>query len=998
MTSNRSLRRSLIAAAAIAALAPSAPAATYEWDIGNLSSAGVPLTLLPADILNIGAGNYKYVDTGLTTQGTVNWIDNLYFVGGNTIGNSGLWNSSTDASLNNSGGGGAFVNSGTFAKTGGTGSTSINGGISFTNSGTIDAETGVIAFNSGLNTFNAGSQFIGAGQVQLNSSAAFNGSFTSQNLQLLGGVYTGTGALINGTVNWAVGRFDGDWTVAAGSTLNLQPGNYKYLNASLTNQGTVNALDILWFQSGAVLTNQGQFNLQGDYSLQNGGGGGSFVNSAGFNKTGGTGTSTIAGGITFVNNANQAIQAQSGVINFASGVVTFEAGTRFTGAGQVQITNNASFNGAFTSQNLQLVSGVYTGAGAVINGPVNWYTGYLAGDWTVAAGTTLSLQPGNYKYLNATLVNKGTMAVADNLYFVNTNALTNQGLYDLQGDFGLQNGGGGGLFVNAGTLTKSSGTGTSTIGGGITFVNNANQAIQAQSGVINFSSGAVTFDAGTQFTGAGQVQITNNASFNGAFTSQNLQLLAGTYTGTAAVINGPVNWTTGYFAGDWTVAAGTTLSLQPGNYKYLNATLANKGTMAAADNLYFVNSNALTNQGLYDLMGDVGLQNGGGGGTFVNDGLFAKSSGTGASAVGGGITFVNNGEIRASTGTIQFVGGANQFNDGTRFTGSGQVGVASNATFVGGFTTQNGNLTLSNGTFTGGDGSAGSRAVANGNLNWATGTLAGNWQVAAGQTLTLQGGNYKYLNAALTNSGTIAATDTLYVENGKTLANQGTYDLRGDVGVLNNGGGGNFVNTGLVVKSAGAGISTIGNGIAFDNAGGTVDVRTGTIRMPDGFTNQGTLKGAGAYAANVLTNAGHVAPGSIGAAPSLLTLDGNYVQTGAGSFDVGLESLGSFGSLLVNGTANLAGALTLDCVGSCIFSAGTELVVLQSTGDLIGTFGSLSASGFGGGAFSVVYTGNEVLLEITQGTVAAVPEPASCAMMFAGLAAIGFVARRRRPR
>jgi len=991
----RSLKRSLLGAAAIAALAPPALAAGYNWNIGNFSSSGVPGSLGTADTLDIGYGNYKYFDTGLANAGTVNWVDTLYFLNGNTVSNSGLWNAIADSALADGGNSGNFVNSGIFRKSGG--STTTIGGIAFTNSGSIDAQVGAIVFAGGNATFNAGSQFTGAGQVQVTNNAVFNGAFNSQNLQLLAGTYTGNAAQINGSVDWVTGVFAGSWQVAAGQALNLRPGNYHYLNGSLANAGTFSTQDTLYFLNGNTLTNQGLTDLQADAGFGDGGNGGTFINQGSLRKSGGTGASNVSG-IAFVNAAGGVIDVQTGSLNFASNNASFNAGTHFIGAGQAQVTSNASFNGAFDSQNLQLLAGTYTGNAAQLNGSVNWVTGSFAGSWEVAAGQTLKLQTGSYHYLNGSLTNRGTMAAQDWLYLQNGNTLTNQGLYDLQVDVGVNDGGNGGNFVNNGVLRKSGGLGSSVVTG-IAFTNNGE--INAQTGSINFAGGSLRFNGGTAFTGTGSVLVSTNASFVGAFaTAGNLTLAAGNYVGgdgtpgSKGVMNGDTKWTTGALTGAWELAAGRTLTMQPGNYHFVNGSVSNLGTVAAQDWLYLQNGNTFTNQALYELQADVGLNDGGNGGNFINNGILRKSGGAGSSVVLN-IGFTNNGEINAQSGTINFAGGALRFNQGTAFTGPAQVLVSGNASFVGAYTTAN-NLTLASGSFIGGDGTPGSKGVMNGNTNWSTGALAGSWDVAAGRTLTALPGNYHYVNGSVSNHGTLLAQDTLYLQNGNTLANQGLVDLQGDVGVADGGNNGHFINTGLLLKSAGGGTSSLAQIDFVNAAGGVVDVRSGTIQLPGNFNNGGTLKGTGAYGSNLLSNAGHVAPGSIGAAPGLLTVNGNFAQGAPGSFDVGLQDLGTFGQLWVNGTASLGGTLEVDCFGSCSFSAGTELVILHSTGALSGTFGPLTTSGFAAGAFEVAYIGNDVVLRITQGTVAAVPEPASYAMLLAGLGALGFIARRRR--
>jgi len=169
----------------------------------------------------------------------------------------------------------------------------------------------------------------------------------------------------------------------------------------------------------------------------------------------------------------------------------------------------------------------------------------------------------------------------------------------------------------------------------------------------------------------------------------------------------------------------------------------------------------------------------------------------------------------------------------------------------------------------------------------------------------------------------------------------------------------------------------------------------GTIQLPDNFLNPGTITGGGTVKTNTLTNSGHIAPGNgVGA----LTLAGNFVQAGAGVLDIQLGALGAHDLLTVTGTASLNGGLALSCFGDCFYAVGSEITILDSVGDLSGTFaGALTLSGFATGAFNVVYDYDHDLVKLVAiEEVTPVPEPETWAMLLAGLGVVGFAARRRR--
>ncbi|MBC7377237.1 MAG: PEP-CTERM sorting domain-containing protein, partial [Burkholderiaceae bacterium] len=413
-----------------------------------------------------------------------------------------------------------------------------------------------------------------------------------------------------------------------------------------------------------------------------------------------------------------------------------------------------------------------------------------------------------------------------------------------------------------------------------------------------------------------------------------------------------------------------------------------------ADTLY-LSSTAIANSGLFDVQGNLNLNYySGSQPSFTNTGTVQVA--TGKTLTLGSIALVNNGgTLNAAAGaTINYGGGSAIFNNGTVFGGAGTHLVTNNASFFGSFTAQN--LALQSGTFTGGDGvTPGSQAVLNGHVAFTGGQLTGNWQVAPGQTLTAKDGSSKFIaNATLTNQGTLAwqSGDTAYLSS-STLINQGKVDLQSDALMqYYSGSQPAFVNSGLLVKSAGTGTSNLST-VVLSNTG-TIEVQTGTIHLPDIFANAGALTGTGTLQSSALTNDGHVAPGSgIGT----LTLAGNYQQSALGFLDTQLQNPTSSDLFLVSGNATLGGTLALRCFSNCSFAVGDEVVILDATGSLAGTFANVTLDGFKTGAFTVVYdlAGSRVLLDVTQAVTAAVPEPQTWALLLAGLGVVGFTARRR---
>ena len=985
---------------ALAALPAGAQAATYIWSGGNyVPGTTSPTPLLAPDVLSITSGSNKFfVGTSFSNQsGTVDWqAGAIFFSNGSTVTNQSLWKASGGnvSLIYNGGAASTFSNSGTFRRSA-AGTTSV-GSVRFTNSGVIDAEVGTIAFNGGDAEFNAGSSFTGAGTVQINSDAAFNGAFSSSNLDFEGGTFTGIGASLSGTADWSAGAFAGGWTVTSGSTLTLVSGSNKLVNgANLTNNGTVAwQAGALFFSNGAAVTNTALWNATGNNSLNyNGGAAISFTNTGTFRKSGGVGNTTV-GSVGFTNNGGT-IDAQTGTIVFTGGDATFNAGSSFTGAGGVSIASNAVFNGAFSSANLSFDGGTVTGNGAALTGTADWTGNTLSGDWTINGGSSLVVLSGSNKLMNAAAITNngsidwqgGALFLANGSQLVNNGTIANAASSSMNANGGavstVTNGATGLIRVDAGrTLSVQN-----------TFVNNGGTL--TADGTIAYNDGTATFNTGSVFNGAGVNAINSSAGFNGAISSTNLSFNGGTVTGGAAALSGTATWTGNTFAGGWTLTNGSTLAVTTGSNKLMNgAGFTNNGVLDwRGGALFLANASALTNNGTIDYSSSSSLNaNGGAVSTVTNNGLMRVAAGQTVSVSN---TFVNNGGgTLTANGTFNFNNGDAVFNSGTVFDGAGTNAINSSSAFNGAISSAN--LRFNGGTFTGG------AAALSGSAEWAAGTFSGNWSTTAGTTMTvLTGANKLMSGASFTNGGELVwQGGALFLSNGTALTNTGAIDFQTDTSVNNNGGAASsFTNNGLIEKTAGAGTTTLANGIAFDN-NGTINVLSGTIALPNAFTNDGVLGGTGRFASSALTNAGAIAPGAPGAAGTL-TLAGSFAQAASGALRIQLASSSSADLFNITGSAALGGTLSLSCILGCAINDGDSFVILDSAGPLSGVFANITTSGFRSGfQYQVVYdyTADLVRLDIIDAGMAAVPEPANWAMMIAGFGLAGAAARRRNKR
>ena len=783
----------------------------------------------------------------------------------------------------------------------------------------------------------------------------------------------------------------------AGDTLQINTGGNKiFSGVTFNNQSQVDwNADSVFLQSAAVINNGGLWDAHGDFVLvYNGGVLPTFANTGILRKSGGAGALTI-GAIRFVNSGT--LDAQSGVIDFNGGNATFDAGSVFTGAGSSTITSNAAFNGTFTSANLRLVGGTFTGTSAVINGHVDFTGGTVTGGWGIANGQSLRALDGGNKILsNADFTNLGTLNwdTANSLFLQSATVLDNQGTIAVNESMSFVNNGGVlSRLVNDGTLRVAAGK-TATMGA-IEFVNNGLIDVL---GELRLNGNNAAFNAGSQFTGSGVVAVNSNATFNGSITaSPTLSFRAGTFTGANDfVIGGNPEWTGGTVTGQWTIAAGQLMTARDGGNKILgNADFTNLGTLNwdTANSLFLQSATVLDNQGTIAVNESMSFVNNGGVlSRLVNDGTLRVAAGK--TATMGAIEFVNSGLIDVQ-GVLNFSGNNATFNDGTEFTGTGVSNVGANARFVGSIESQN--LRLSAGTQVGGDGTAGSKAILHGSTEFTGGAVTGHWDIAAGATLDARaGGNKILLTATLTNKGALnwETSDTWFLQSNADVLNQGTIAFETDNAIAYNGGAiGSFRNEGLIVKRGGSGTTSIGNNLGFVNAaGGIIDVQTGTLALPSNFGNDGTLMGTGTFASNAITNNGRVAPGaSIGT----LGISGAFTQSATGTLDIELENLTSFDLLTVSGITTLDGTLALHCFGSCVFDTDDEITILDSTGNLLGEFAAVSYFGFGMGEFEVIYDriNHDVILR-ALGPTSPVPLPAPFWLLVGGMALLNWRGRR----
>ena len=370
---------------------------SLSWTGGTMTGAGATV-VTSGGTLSITGNFDKSIDQRvLTNAGTATWtgIGGLRLSNGAALNNAGTFTAQSDASIVWNGGATMQVtNSGTFVKTGTTGTTTFGANIGLANTGTVDVQSGtltiggggassgtfntsagaVISFSNGTYTLNSGTAFTGAGVSRITgatltvSSGAADTATVTGTLELSSGSLTGSGTLTatTGTVRWTGGTMSGAGVTKTGPSgaLLISGANDKFIDQrTLLNSGAATWTDgTLKLSNAANVTNSGLFNVQSDRSVVwNGGSSVGFSNAGTFVKSGTVGPTTFGSNVAFANSGT--VDIQSGIINlsgsYAPGsaallnvkLAGLTAGAQF---GQLNVGGSATINGAL---NVNVASG-----------------------------------------------------------------------------------------------------------------------------------------------------------------------------------------------------------------------------------------------------------------------------------------------------------------------------------------------------------------------------------------------------------------------------------------------------------------------------------------------------------------------------------------------------------------------------------------------------------------------------------------------------------------
>ncbi len=903
------------------------------------------------DIINFGdltTNNSQYDVAGTLTFQGGGTID---LTGANVLAGGGLYDFSVNTDLTED-----TVASGT------TVSVTSGSALSLTNTvvdGTLIAETGASVTYGGTLT--------GTGLFE----HAVQGSTLSSTIDVSKLTNSGRLILSGGTVASADFVNSGNLDIVLASTVN--PGS----SGTFTNSDTVDIQNGIGLTFGAgVLANSGTIDLNASGTLSIAGGtldlgAGGAVDGSGQARF--SGNLNIGTGVTFTLSSTEFvfeggdITGPGALIN--QGYVGFEAdgaiGVAFTNEGtlsidgasvtasEIELTSSGTLtlDGSSSDASLADSSGVLLNAGLVsLTAGIGSLSATTVSN---ASGATISVDDGATLRQDGggTFLNAGEIALSGVLEITvgeaaNTGALTfTAGTLDLSG---------GAVFDQTPDLTLSAGSeivldnstltgaGTLSIGGSVAFANNGVLALTAvNSGSVSTSNNRYDVSGSLATEGAGSIDLVGS------------KVLAG---GGAYSFSNDFDLTTD------TVAVSTTVSALSGSTMTVSDTTVD-GELIAASGSAVVFGGDVTGAGSFDhaaagstLSATIDVS------TLTNSGALELSSGTLAS-----LNIENSGLLDVTASAVADPGaGGTLRNSGTIETQNGQV-----LTFDNGLLAHSGTIDLN---------TTGTLSVANGTFDVAAGSVftgsgqarfAGDFNIGSGVTFTLStakflfeggdiAGDGTFVNqsdvnftsdaaiaGAFTNNDSISIANASVTANDIGLSSGGTVSLDGTVfdAALTDSSG-SLLNAGLVAVTAGTAsllATTVSNA-----SGGTISVDDGATLQQDGggtFLNEGDIALAG-----VLELAG----GETSNTGALTFTSGTLELSGGAVFDQTPNLTLSAGSEIVLDDSTLTGAGTLSISGSVAFAnnGALDLTAVNSgsvttSNDRYDVSGSLATDGVG---------------------------------------------------
>jgi len=941
---------------------------TSFWTGGTMGSATAPggITQVPSgntlNILGSTAPQSLTQTRQLLNNGTVSYggigANTLTMSGGTTITNNGTFNLTNNSIINNSPAGSAVIeNNGTFARSSGSGGSTVEPRVENNNGATLSLITGTsvglfgggtadgaYSISSGATLTLVGGTFTvantstvtGAGTLAIDGATVDAGpgvDVTWTNVTLSSGTMTGAGTMhVSGNFNWIAGTISGSGAKVLDSTSTptisctaggcLLDGATLQLQASATYSASSPTL--VFCNGASLILDAGKtLNITNDGDIHSGCGAASSIINGKIWKHTTSGTSTlgvpmtlsgtstvdvdtgtlqfghdasVASGATIDVAAGRTIEVIGGVFLFNSGAVSMPGSGNFqVSAGTLRVPTGVTMDLLnVTLQQSMYGSGVIDGGGTLIlSGTSSWTGGTMSGSGTTVIPAAMSLGISAPVTLDRTLQNGGTLNVSGDIT-------------------------GSGTIDNGGTLNA-----LADLTLGVT-VNNSGQVV---------TSNALSLAGGGTHTGSFSVTTPGSLSFTSGTHSMSGGSIGG--TGTLAISGADVTVGSPFSLGALSVIAGA-------------ATLDANGSVDA----FTMTGGTLGGNGI------LTLNNGGtwSGGTMSGSGMTvnpaAKTLSISAPVTLDSRTLQNGGTLNVSgdiagSGTIDNGGTLNALADltvGVTVNNSGQV-VTSNALSLAGGGTHTGSFSVT---------TPGSLAFSSGTHSMSGGSIGGTGTLAiSGADVTV---GSPFTIGALSLTGGTATLDAngsadAFTMSGGTLGGSGIL-------TLNNGGtwsGGAMSGSGTTVNPATKTLSI--------SAPVTLDSRTlqndGTLTVNGDITGSGTIDNVGTLDAvadltigTVVNNSGLVVTSNALSLAGGGTHTGLFGVTSPGilSFSSGTHSMSGGGSISGTGTLSFSGATaTIGVpvnVGALNLSAGTATLDANGSADAFTmTGGTLGGSG-----------------------------------------------------
>ncbi len=685
-----------------------------------------------------------------------------------------------------------------------------------------------------------------------------------------------------------------------------------------------------------------------------------------------TGTGTL--NLTGINSYSAGTTINGGTLNFGapsamptSGNTTVNAGARLT----LTTQGAGTFSFGAPGQHVTLNGGTLE----FDNTPApNFSRTSLAADVAIGSDSTISTNGGPYAVAeidgaisgtaqlgvngwvaldNANPFTGVTRIVGGGLLLENSNALAHSTLSLAAGDTGV---------LSFRSLTSA------TFGGlsgsrNLSLQNDSSVPVSLTVGTVgttNTYSGILSGSGSLAIQGGGSLQLSNtgNSYAGGTMVNVSNLLANGNTLGSGSVT---LNGSSLIPTSSANISQSVVIGALGGAIDTQSASPSISGAISGTGTFYKRSGNSLTLTGTNTLVGNIEIDGGtlnfgapsampsSGGDVIVNSattlGLQSQGSGIFNYGTPGQTIYLNDGATLAFSNTggtqgalntlfrdVSLAGNTAVTSSGPNFVGeirgsvvgTGSLLISGNVKLTGNANSYSGGTLVNNGVvIIGSDSALGSAASG---LTLSGGTLQSFASVSSNRQIQLMasGGSIDANGSSLVLNGKISGTGAL------TKIGNGTATIGNATNDVNDYSGATTVSAGVL---AAASQNAFGNSTQLTVAqGATLDVSAvpTTYQLPKGTTlaGFGTVNGA-------VTNFGNVAPGSP-VSPGTTHLNGDYIQTATGEFDVTIgEPVANAplqsSQLVVSGRAALGGKLNISIVsGSSKITTGTEFTILTA--------------------------------------------------------------------